>query len=325
MGTLPIGSANCRSDVRTSAGYAHPKYAAAFSEWGTPTRLSFSQADVLLRQIDATGESDAMGLYPLFCCGDWARLGDDLSSLGQRTVSITVVTDPFGEYDEALLRRCFPDLCRPFKEHFIIDLRLDPAEFICAHHRRNVTLAKQDVLVERLRSPMVVFEEWLKLYGNLCERHKIAGMQAFSRASFEAQFSVPGLVAFRASVRGEAAGIVLWYVDGQVAYYHLGAYNDLGYESRASFALFRESIDFFRGERVNWLGLGAGAGLQGDSTDGLSRFKAGWSTGTRTAYLCGRIFDRNTYDVLSGACASPQETFFPRYRAGEFRAKGVET
>ena len=36
--------------------------------------------------------------------------------------SLSLVTDPFGDYTESELHACFPDLVVPFKEHYVIDL-----------------------------------------------------------------------------------------------------------------------------------------------------------------------------------------------------------
>jgi hypothetical protein len=113
--------------------------------------------------------------------------------------------------------------------------------------------------------------------------------------------------------------MLLWYIQGNVGYYHLGAYSEFGYELRASFALFSFAIDYFAADRLRWLNLGAGAGVQGDATDGLSRFKRGWSTETRTVYLCGRIFNRSRYQEIVKAKRIGITGYFPAYRRGEFR------
>jgi hypothetical protein len=112
--------------------------------------------------------------------------------------------------------------------------------------------------------------------------------------------------------------MLLWYVQGKVSYYHLGAYSDLGYELRASFALFSHSVEYFVQHGFEWLNLGAGAGVGLDTDSGLGRFKQGWSTGTRTAYLCGRVFDPKKYEELVMARNTPPTAYFPAYRVGEF-------
>jgi hypothetical protein len=112
--------------------------------------------------------------------------------------------------------------------------------------------------------------------------------------------------------------MILWYVHGEVGYYHLAAYNAAGYRIGASFALFARSIEFFA-SRLRWLNLGAGAGVRPSSEDSLARFKSGWATGTRTAYFCGRIFDPSRYDELAARGNRSGGNYFPIYRKGEFQ------
>jgi hypothetical protein len=110
----------------------------------------------------------------------------------------------------------------------------------------------------------------------------------------------------------------LWFVQGDVGYYHLGAYSPPGYEMRASFALFQFAIEYFSVSGLRWLSIGAGAGVGSGETDGLTRFKKGWSTGTRTAYFCGRIFDNVKYQEIVSTKDIPATDYFPAYRLGEF-------
>src|SRR5262249_52478776 len=146
------------------------------------------------------------------------------------------------------------------------------------------------VEVEVVVDPMHLSSEWVSLYQYLVERHEIRGIPAFSPASLVQQLSVPGLTMFRAVHREQTVGITLWYANENAAYYHLGACNKTGYTVRASFALFDHAIRHFR-QRVRCVLLGAGAGTSANSSEGLIRFKQGWANGTRTAWLCGRIFN----------------------------------
>jgi hypothetical protein len=158
----------------------------------------------------------------------------------------------------------------------------------------------------------------VELYANLVERHNIKGITSFSRSSFAKQLTVPGVVAFRAVCNRATVGMLLWYVYDQVGYYHLGAFNTLGYDLRASFALFWFAIEYFTTRGLQWLNLGAGAGVKSDDKDGLSRFKRGWATGIQTAYFCGRIFDRARYLEITRAKGVTVKDYFPAYRKGEF-------
>jgi hypothetical protein len=300
------------------AGYMHPGYAESLAEYGTPRHLPRAKGWILERKIAGFPHLDAMGCYPLFACQDWSQLNADLEAIGNELVSLSLVTDPFGQYDEIYLKQCFSDIVIPFKQHFIVDLNSSLETFVSKHHRRYARRALQKLDIERCDQPTRFLEDWVDLYANLIERHNIKGIPVFSRASFAMQLTVPGMFVFRA-IHGETTvGMLLWYVSGQVSYYHLGAFSALGYELRASFALFWFAIEYLAASGLRWLDLGAGAGVKNDETDGLSRFKRGWSTGTRTAYFCGRIFDRARYLEIVDMKGISATAYFPAYRKGEF-------
>ena len=299
-----------------AGGYADPAYAASLTEFGEPRVLPRCGGSILVRRTPDLDDADGIGPYPLFACADWAGLAADLDDLREELVSVSLVADPFGAWILEELEACFPDLLVPFKEHHVVDLAGGAKGGISSHHRRNARKALRDVDVEIVSPPADLLDDWIALYDNLVRRHEITGIAAFSPAAFAAQFEVGGLVAIRASVEGETVGATLWLVQGDVAYYHLGAYSQRGYELKASFALFATALEHFAREGLAWLSLGAGAGLGDGEGDGLDRFKEGWSTGTRTAYLCGRILSPSRYEELSRGVADT--SYFPAYRAGEF-------
>lgn len=296
----------------------HPAYAESLSELGAARPLQRSGGWILERQIPGSGHLDAMGCYPVFACQDWSRLHADLESIGNRLVSVALVTDPFGEYDPAYLRECFPDVSIPFKEHFVVDLSRAPNTFVHTHHQRNVRKALRKLKVRECENPMDSLEEWANLYAALVDRHKISGIAAFSRQSLARQLRVPGIVVICAMHDDVTVGMLLWYAQGNRAYYHLGAYNSRGYELGASFALFDYSIRYFADHGFAWLNLGSGAGVGTDGEQGLSRFKQGWSTGVRTAYFCGRILNPEKYRKIVEARNLQTTRYFPAYRVGEF-------
>jgi hypothetical protein len=298
-------------------GYLHPDYAQSLVEFGEPLHLPRSGGYLLRRTIDGA-QVDAMGTYPLFACSDWKSVKCDLNQLGKSLVSVIVVTDPFGDYDETLLRDCFGDLVTPFKSHFINDLSRPPESSISQRHARNVSIGLKQVTVEGCEEPVSHLDDWVKLYSALTQRRQITGIRAFSRTAFAKQLETPGIVCFRALRDQQTVGMILWYLQNGVAYYHLGAYTDQGYRLRASFALFRKALDYFAACGLRYVNLGAGAGLGSAADDGLSRFKRGWSTAVRATYLCGRIFDRQKYDHLVRTRNVGTTTYFPAYRKGEF-------
>jgi lipid II:glycine glycyltransferase (peptidoglycan interpeptide bridge formation enzyme) len=253
-----------------------------------------------------------MGCYPLFACRDWSQLPADIEGLADRVVSVALVTDPFAAVSLPQLQATFPDVCFPYKEHYVTDLSLSLETSIDPHHRRNIRKAVTCMEVEIAPPSEALLEEWQRLYDNLIERHGIVGIARFSPQSFRRQFAVPGFTAFVATDASKILGMTLWYVQGDVAYYHLGAYSDEGYQRGASFAIFNTALSHLKSSGVSWAALGAGAGVNaGDS--GLTRFKRGWSTGTQTAFFCGRILQPEAYESLSvNACDS--STYFPVYR-----------
>jgi len=317
-----------------AAGYLSAAYTESLAEFGSPLVLPRS-GSWLLRRTIVPGISDAMGPYPLFCCQDWRAIGADLDELAAANpnddvaagapVSAVVVTDPFADCDPALLAAAFRDRAVAFKEHFVADLSRPLSSFVSAHHRR---YARRDLAVEECADPLRWLDDWCTLYQNLCARHEIRGLPALSRAAFRCQLAVPGLLALRASAGAETLGMVLWYRQGDVAYYHLAAYSDEGYRQRASFPLFWLAFERLAAAGVRWAGLGAGPSSSSPSpsssgaaasqgTDGLVRFKRGWSTGTRTTYLCGRIFRPDTYRALARERGFEESRYFPAYRHGE--------
>jgi hypothetical protein len=319
--TTPVEQSNDpeRIPLPSSTGYLHPGYAETLEKFGAARALPRCKGWILKRRIPGFPLDDAMGCYPLFACQDWSSLASDLEEVADELVSLAVVTDPFGAFDDAVLKRCFQDLVVPFKQHFVIDLAYDPRLFVSSHHQRNVRRALRSVDVEVCVKPTYYAGEWRALYESLIQRHHIQGISAFSPSALDRQLSIPGLVMFRAAYQQAVAGITLWYVQGDVGYYHLGAYSDVGYRLGASFALFWRAIEHFAALGLRWLNLGGGAGVGRSGTDGLTRFKQGWSTGTRTAYFCGRIFDQRSYRAIMEAKNIPASSYFPAYRRGEFR------
>jgi hypothetical protein len=301
-------------------GYAHASYPASLSEFGQPRALPESGGWLLERSIPRTSGRDALGCYPLFSCPNWPGLARDLDTLRDQLVSVALVADPFGDHDEAYLRGCFPDLVLPFKQHLVTDLSRPPATFVHAHHQRNVRKALAALRIELCPDPARLGDEWVQLYANLVSRHAVHGISAFSDRSLRAQLTVPGLVVFRAVRDADTVGMTLWYAHHRVAYYHLAAYSAPGYDARASFGLFWRAIEYFADQGFAWLNLGGGAGASHPAPDdGLTRFKRGWATGARTAFFCGRILDRAGYAEAMRANGASSSSYFPAYRAGEFR------
>lgn len=302
---------------QSATGYASREYAEALAEFGTPLRLEQSGGWLLTRQIPGSDVQDAMGCYPLFACNDWTKLAADFDDLAGELVSLVAVTEPFGSYDERLLEGAFPDLVRPFKTHFVSNLKDRAESFVSKHHRYYARKALEKVRVERCSVSEGFANEWSALYEHLVSRHKLTGIKAFSKSSFEKQLRVPGMVIFRAMHDDETVGAHLWFVQGDVALSHLAATNERGYQLMAAYALYWKALEYFIGH-VRYLDWGAGAGLHTIGQDGLTQFKRGWANDTRITFLCGRIFDHEKYRAIIAAQGAPHSQYFPAYRAGEF-------
>jgi hypothetical protein len=299
-------------------GYINPLYADSLSYFGTPRFLPASGGWILERQIPGTPYRDGMGCYPLFTCQDWSKIPQDLKELEGDLVSLALVTDPFGDFCSNSLHEYFMDRAIPFKEHFVVDLNQPLSSHVSENHRRNAKKAFEKITVEVCKNPLDVLDDWVELYSALIKRHKIMGIARFSKIAFIKQFHVPGIIVMKALFSGTPVGMVIWYTYNDRGYYHLSAYNDLGYELKASFAVFWHSMEYFS-EKLNWLDLGAGPGLTIDGKDGLSRFKRGWSTETKTVFFCGRILNPDKYEEIIKSKNIPDTNYFPSYRLGEFK------
>lgn len=307
---------NAKTASHEVAGYLHPDYAASLAEFGSPRLLPRSRGWILERTIPGTERHDAMGCYPLFACLDWSQLAADLEEL-TGVVSLALVTDPFADCEPSTLAACF-DHMAPFKQHYVSDLTQPPETFVSKHHRYYARRALRSVSVGITTRPSELLDDWVRLYSALVQRHGLRGIKAFSRNAFARQMAVPGAVLLHAELRGRIVAAHLWYVSGDVAYSHLAAADDAGYQVMAPYALYWTALRYLAGT-VRWLALGAGAGREHADANGLGDFKRGWSTSTRTAYFAGRVFDRAAYSRIAPA-PPVGGAYFPAYRAGEFCA-----
>ncbi len=295
--------------------YAHARYAQSLADFGSPRRLPACDGWVLERTIPGPGgRRDATGCYPLFRCADWGGLPDDLAALRQDgIVSLVLVADPLGGAPPGGFATHFPDLARPWKTHYLVDLRGDPAALGSVHHRRNARRVLHHVTVEACGDPPAHLDIWCALYDELIRRHEIRGTARFSRDAFAAQLALPGAVLLRAvTADGATVGMQLWLTAGEVAWHHLSGYAPAGYHwGGASYALMQAALVHLADRGVRLVDLGAGAGLASDPQDGLTAFKAGWSNGTRPTWLCGVVLDRGAYAALTAGRAGD---YFPLYR-----------
>jgi hypothetical protein len=293
-------------------GYACSAYAESLSEFGTPQRLAESGGWILERTISDSRLRDAIGCYPIFSCTDWSKIHLDFENIGDDLVSLSMIPDPFGNYDVAYLRESFKDLVIPFKQHYVIDMERPVEDIVSRHHKAAVRKAQGKIQTEVCLEPLEILDEWVALHQNLVAKHGITGVRAFSRRSFERQLSTPGLVVLLAKHNNEIVGAQLWFQHANVAYGHVLAFSDLGYKLGASYALYWFALNYFS-DKVRWCDLGGVAGNKDSAKSGLHKFKEGWSTGQQTAYLCGRILNPSRYKELVKKNALTAD-FFPAYR-----------
>jgi hypothetical protein len=292
--------------------YLHPLYASSLSEFGEPLKLPRCGGWLLRRQIPGVDATDATGCYPLFACQDWSRLGEDVEGL-EELVSLVLVTDTFGDFDLAEVRHHFDDV-RVFKSHYVIDLTAPFEQTVSRHHRYYARRALRKLEIERYPRPAELLDEWTALYGLFAERKGLRGIQAFSRAAFAMQLEIPGAVVLGARLGSEIVGAYWYYVDGPVAYAHLGGFAPEAYSVNASYGLMWRAIELLADLGVRWLDIGGAPGMAEQADDGLVWFKKGWTTHTRPAYLATRVLDRRRYEELSRG-AGATNGYFPAYRA----------
>lgn len=294
-----------------ATGYLSSDYARSLGGFGEILQLPRSGGALIVRPVPGDGRRrDAIGPYPMLACRDWGELEGDLADVGEGLVSVVAVCDPFGTRDPALLARTFRDLLRPFKRHFVVELGRDPLQAASSHHRRAMRKAARRVDVERCRSALDHLDDWCDLYDAMAARKDMRGMSSPGRDAFAVQLALPGCIAFRACVGTSLVGMQVWMVHERVACGHFMALTKEGYRTGAGYALHAASLVALASE-ADWANLGGVPGKD-DEDSTLARFKAGWSSGTRTAWLGGRILDLAAYTSLRTGCDGD---WFPAYRA----------
>lgn len=300
----------------TLTGYASSEYAASLAEFGEPRSLPFCGGNLLLRAIPGSRYLDAMGPYPLFSCLDWSRLPEDLDALSSELVSTFLVLDPFGAYDHRKYGDYF-DLFRPFKTHYVLELREDWEEGIKSRHKKNARHGFRISTVVQVDRPVDYADIWTDLYGNLIRRHHLKGIHAFSLTSFKKQLSIPGCRLYLVYQDENVIGGNIFYIQNDVAYGHLSAFTDAGYAIDASYSVLWYAFKCLEKE-VRYVNLGGCPGQANGESGGLCYFKEGWSNGSRKVYLAGKVHQPDLYKKLTIQAGIDDNGYFPAYRQGEF-------
>jgi hypothetical protein len=296
-------------------GYLHPAYAQSFSEIGDPLFLPKSKGWLIKRQIPNTEFFDAMGPYPLFLCKNWDLLLSDLELLKNELICVSLVIPPLTSFPDSFCQQF--DICRPYKDHYLLDLSIPLNKTISKSRRKDVRKVSKNLRVELDKPPNINLDEWTFLYSNLVRRHKITGIRSFSEFSFKKQISIPETHFFRVTIDGILIGGNLFFTQGDIVYAHLSAFTDEGYDLGAPYVVKWVAINYFF-EHFKWINFGGSTSNNQKNTTGLDIFKKGWSSQTMPSFFCGKILNKNKYYEIMKNTPNSNEKWFPAYRYGEF-------
>lgn len=289
--------------------YGSEAYARAFASVAEAVVLPSSGIWVLARPIAGTSHRDLIGCYPRTAIHPDAALDADLCHMSQLGyISLAFATDAFVHPEPTTLRELF-DVCRPFKQHYLLDCR-QPFAYT-KHHRYEVKRALRQCTVERI-DLIEHMGTWLALYRSLVQRRTVTGLADFPDDYFNALVNIEELFVTAAKFQDEIVGIHLWMIYEQYVYSHLGASSEIGYRVGANYALYDDAIQRFG--RTHQIDFGGSAGATDNPKHGLARFKQGFANSRATAYLCGKILDTDAYHALCTA-GSDAADYFPAYRA----------
>ncbi|MGY1635482.1 hypothetical protein ACI78V_02370 [Geodermatophilus sp. SYSU D00742] len=253
-----------------------------------------------------------MGPYQLFSRRDWSRFPDPLAALEGKATNVVLVAAPLHEVLQSRLEVAFPDRLALFQGHLVRDLTAEAP--LPPHDRRQLRRAGRSVDVEVLLVPLRHLDDWVTLCSGLVARHRLGGIHGSPRESLKRKLQLRGMVALRADRGGAIVAMTLWLVDWERAH-HLGASSDAGRQVSACCASFAAGLEGLGDDGVRFVDFGGVAGA-GHKEDGLSRFKSGWPTEERPAYLWGLVFDETSYATLTAATRASGE-WFPAYRAAD--------
>lgn len=301
-----------------ATGYLAPGFGLSYREVGPIVRLPRSGVPLIRRAIDGD-RFDLVGAYPYTMCADWRVLAEEVDALAAGgAVSVVLVSDPFAT--EATIEALAAwSLCRPFKSHYVVDLRGDwrAARSETARRYARRALEVQDVAV--VEGSATYADVFWAMYRNTIERHRLTGIQRLSRDIVARQLAVDGAVLSVARDAEGVAGALLSYDHGLTANGHLLALSERAYEARTTYALYEATLSAFEARGCRYYNLGGAAGARDDPEDGLAQFKRRWTGETRMAMLCGTILDADAAAALRAESGVVETGYFPHYRAPEGR------
>lgn len=292
--------------------YTTQAYAAALSHWGQPLHVPVWRTSVMTRTIEQ-GYQDAAGTYPLAILPVDADIQGGLNFLrDQGLISVVLVLDDVHRPNLNDLKKHF-DIVRPFKTHYTNDPQNGSFSYD-SHHRYELRQALKVVRAEQM-DLKTHLPAWIDLYKTLVLRHGLKGLHDFPARHFETLAELENITTFGAWLDDKLVSCHIWAHHNGYAISHLAASSDKGYKSRAAYAVNDLALQHFSTGKL--LNFGGGAGHTESATDGLAKFKKGFSNRTANAYICGAILDQKRYDELlkKRGLDQKQTDFFPAYRA----------
>lgn len=270
---------------------------------------------LLLKRSISNDLFDLSNVYPFFTNYNNCSLSDLYEKAKEsQAVSLVLITDPLNPIYMDLSTG--PDIqIDSFKLHYICNLKNYEFRKLPENHRRNINKSKKENL---LVIPSIIedVEKEAKsifdIYQNLVTRHSIKGVTDYSVQQIEKLISVPGTFLFKVydSV-GHLINASIFYISGEIGniYYHLSCQTEEGYKLNSNFLMMHTAIALFKQLGFNKLELGAGA--DGKSSEGLCRFKEGFSTETIKNLIIKIVLRQEIYNKLS---ENKNTAFFPAYR-----------
>ncbi|MEM4380264.1 MAG: GNAT family N-acetyltransferase [Thermoplasmatales archaeon] len=288
------------------------EYASCFKEYSDPVYLERSRVFCLKLTNPYTPFFDLSYCYPFLPIKSLNGLIEDLKNVHGAYQCFYGVLSPWIQIVEEKEIAEF-ELFFQYKDHFFTDLNQELWSTLPNTHKRLIKKSEKKVSVN-LAYPNNVLDDWVQLYKNLIRRHQITGLTAFSDQTLRSFLLIPGAFVYAAYLDNQICGIAIFYPHDHLVYYHLAAYSDQGYQVSASYAIFWKAIRDFKQLGFRALHLGGVPGVYA-SESGLQRFKKGWATGCVRSFFCGKVLNKEQFELTRQMSGSASVTdYFPPYR-----------
>jgi Helix-turn-helix domain/Acetyltransferase (GNAT) domain len=259
--------------------YCSESYARASEEPGVK-RMYVAAWDTYVLVRDGQAEvSQATGVRPFGSLDPKCDLQAGLEVLWEAGIaSFSMITDPMWCPDESQLRVAF-DVCRPFKEYYVVDRAAEV--HIRKRHRNRINQARRAGEIHRIQLADHL-DTWIALYEGNVDNRQIA--QPFTRSYFERLATFKDLRTIAVLSDGEIVSMSLWVPYRDTMYFHDGASNAGGMAISAAHSAFADVIEAAADYR--YVLLGGSAGFRDERSDGLAVFKRGFANTSVISHLC---------------------------------------